>query len=161
MIRVLAVRNRQSAVRIDCRGLRARARCLLEELLGLTSYSLCIHLVGPVTSARVNWQFLRHEGPTDVITFDTREAAEDPPLCGELFICIAEAVRQARTFGTTWQEETVRYVVHGVLHLQGYDDRDAGSRRVMKRMEARLLRGVVPGSGRSAASRRRGVRASL
>ena len=45
-------------------------------------------------------------------------------LCctGKSFVCLDEAVRQARRFHTTWQSELVRYVVHGVLHLLGYDD---------------------------------------
>lgn len=151
MSRVIAVLNRQRTRRIDVRALRAQVRCLLEERLGLRSYSLGIHLVGPRTSARVNWEFLGHEGPTDVITFDNREGADDPPLCGELFICVEEAVRQAREFGTTWREEVLRYAVHGVLHLRGYDDLDPVSRRAMKRVEGRMLRSLeVPGSGTGA-----------
>ena len=56
------------------------------------------------------------------------------------FICVDEAVFQARKFGTSWQSETVRYVVHGVLHLLGHDDLRAAARCKMKREENRLLR---------------------
>jgi rRNA maturation RNase YbeY len=61
-------------------------------------------------------------------------------LHGEIFICIDDAVKQARQFRTAWQTETVRYLIHGVLHLVGYDDLSAADRRVMKREENRLLR---------------------
>ncbi len=61
-------------------------------------------------------------------------------LHGEIFICIEDAVRQAREFRTTWQSELVRYLIHGVLHLIGYDDLTAADRHVMKREENRLLR---------------------
>ena len=44
------------------------------------------------------------------------------PLHGEIFICVDEAVWQARKFRTSWQSEIVRYLVHGVLHLLGHDD---------------------------------------
>jgi ssRNA-specific RNase YbeY (16S rRNA maturation enzyme) len=64
-----------------------------------------------------------------------------PPVPhGELFICLDDAVAQAREFRTTWQRELVRYIVHGVLHLCGHDDHAAVPRRVMKREENRLLR---------------------
>ena len=43
-------------------------------------------------------------------------------LHGEIFICVDEAVLQARKFRTSWQSEIVRYLVHGVLHLLGHDD---------------------------------------
>jgi len=64
---------------------------------------------------------LRHAGATDVIAFDYSIRASH--LRGEIFICVDEALVQARRFRTTWQSESVRYVVHGVLHLLGFDDR--------------------------------------
>jgi probable rRNA maturation factor len=63
-----------------------------------------------------------------------------PPLHGEIFICLDEALLQARRFRTTWPSELVRYVVHGVLHLCGYNDQNARQRRQMKRVENQLLR---------------------
>ena len=89
----------------------------------------------------MNWQFLRHEGPTDIITFDHGSTPER--LFGEMFICVAEAERQAKEFGTTWQQELQRYVIHGILHLRGYDDLEPAKRRVMKQEENRLVRKVV------------------
>jgi len=58
---------------------------------------------------------------------------------GELFVCLDEAVGQCRRFRALWQSELVRYVVHGILHLRGYDDRQPAARRRMKREEERLL----------------------
>jgi probable rRNA maturation factor len=60
-------------------------------------------------------------------------------LHGELFICLEVAVAQARGFRTNWQTELARYVVHGVLHLRGFDDLQPAKRRKMKREEDRLL----------------------
>ena len=56
------------------------------------------------------------------------------------YFCLDEAVKQAREFRTTWQSELARYVVHGVLHLRGYDDLAPAPRRRMKREENRLVR---------------------
>jgi rRNA maturation RNase YbeY len=59
---------------------------------------------------------------------------------GEIFICVNEAILQARKFDTSWQSEVVRYIIHGVLHLLGFDDSTAGTRRKMKLEENRRLR---------------------
>lgn len=144
----LTICNRQRARRVDTRLLRQVTTELLVHVLSLESVTLGITLVGAAEMARVNWQFLQHEGSTDVITFDHSEnqisrrksATVRREINGELFICIADAVAQARSFRTTWPTELVRYIVHGVLHLLGHDDHGAPARRRMKREENRLVR---------------------
>jgi probable rRNA maturation factor len=66
-------------------------------------------------------------------------AAASFRLRGELFVCLDDAVKQAREFRTTWQSELVRYVIHGLLHLCGHDDLKPAARRRMKREENRIL----------------------
>jgi probable rRNA maturation factor len=53
---------------------------------------------------------------------------------------VDEAIAQARKYRCPWQSELARYVIHGALHLRGYDDKRAPSRSRMKREEERLLR---------------------
>lgn len=132
----VSLSNRQRDRKVDTRALRVLVQQVQAE--AGQSAELGIHLVGARRSAALNQQFLGHEGPTDIITFDHGSTPER--VCGELFICVAEAVRQAREFGTTWSEEVRRYVIHGILHLRGYDDLEPGARRVMKREENRLVR---------------------
>jgi probable rRNA maturation factor len=123
---------------------------------------LGIHLVAAPEMIRLNEQFLSHAGSTDVITFDHADSAGQasspvrtntvgpargrqdagPVLWGEIFICLDDAVAQARRFRTTWQSEVARYLIHGLLHLHGYDDRRPAARLKMKREENRLLREV-------------------
>jgi probable rRNA maturation factor len=133
------LRNRQRGRRLDLRLLRRIVRALLQEVLGYREYELDIHIVGGAEITRLNEEFLRHQGATDVITFDYA-AAGTRRLHGEIFVCLPEALAQARRFRTTWQRELVRYVVHGVLHLCGYDDRTTAERRRMKRAEDAALR---------------------
>ncbi len=144
----LAFSNRQRDRRINLRFLRRLLTQVLREELGLAQFELCFHFVSATEMARVNWQFLQHEGSTDVITFDhsaALAAARSTPsaLHGEAFICVADAVKQAAEFGTTWQSEVARYTVHAILHLLGYDDLQPAKRRVMKREENRLMRGLA------------------
>jgi probable rRNA maturation factor len=133
----LVIANRQRTKKINTRLLKEIVRALFSER-EITAAELGIHLVGAKEMARVNWQFLQHEGSTDVITFDHRDC--DLEIHGELFICVDDAVVQAKQFSTDWQSELVRYIVHGVLHLQGYDDLKPELRRTMKREENRLVR---------------------
>jgi len=146
----LTILNRQRVRCVDSRLLRRITRSLIEDLLNCVDCELGLQLVGAAEMAHVNKTFLQHSGSTDVITFDhtdlgmpgrrTSNPRPQPPLHGELFICLDDAVGQARAFRTTWQSEIVRYIVHGVLHLRGFDDRTARARQRMKREENRLLR---------------------
>lgn len=165
----LTFRNRQRDRRLNLPFLRRILRHVLTEQLCVPAAELCFHFVSAEEMARVNWQFLQHEGSTDVITFDYGQAADVGPKCapvgrgycragvaspgsagasahqpaalsGEAFICVADAVKQAREFGTSWQSEVIRYAVHALLHLCGYDDLQPAKRRVMKCEENRLMR---------------------
>lgn len=138
--RSLSLRDRQKVCRVDKRLLRRILTHYLRKVVAVSSYELCFHLVDAPEMAEVNWKFLEHEGSTDVITFDHSAAPDAENLYGEIFICLADAVSQARSFKTTWQSELTRYAVHGILHLQGHDDLSDDLRKVMKREENRGLR---------------------
>ena len=138
----IVIANRQRTKPVNARQLRAITEGLFETL-EIPEGELGINLVGAREMTLVNETFLKHEGSTDVITFDHADGATpaaSPALHGELFICVDEAILQARRFRTTWQSEVVRYVVHGVLHLLGHDDQRADRRRKMKQEENRLVR---------------------
>lgn len=135
--------NRQRARAVDTRLLRRMVQSLLEEIMGLEDFDLTLHLVNARAMAELNQMHLGHEGPTDVITLDY--AAKEAQLsansvAGEIFVCTDVVVEQARMFGVTWEEELARYIIHGILHLCGHDDRRAKQRSAMKREETRLLR---------------------
>ena len=150
----LAIANRQRVVSLNARLLRGITKALLVDLLELDDFELALILVRAPEMARINQTFLQHEGSTDVITFDyaenglpaSRQQGSNLPagrrqhVHGEIFICMDDAIAQAREFRTSWQSELARYVIHGVLHLRGYDDIRMADRRKMKRMENRLLK---------------------
>jgi probable rRNA maturation factor len=110
-------------------------------LLELETFDLAIHIIRAPEMARLNETFLQHSGSTDVITFDYSDSPKSS-LHGEIFICIDDASLQARQFRTSWQSELTRYIIHGILHLRGFDDIRTATRRKMKREENRLLREV-------------------
>jgi probable rRNA maturation factor len=135
--------NHQRTRKSNLRLLKQIAAALLDDL-NIEGAELGVHLVAAPEITWLNETFLQHQGSTDVITFDYSDARRRMPgarcpLHGEIYICVDEAVRQARKFRTSWQSEIVRYLVHGVLHLLGHDDSRAGERRNMKREEDRRL----------------------
>ena len=141
----IVIANRQRTKRINPRRLKQIIQAILAEL-NITSAELGVHLVGAKEMARVNWEYLQHEGSTDVITFNHHEPIskpQPPDMCpriyGELFVSVDDAISQAREFKTNWQSETVRYVVHGILHLLGHDDLKPDLRRKMRREENRMV----------------------
>jgi len=90
-------------------------------------------LVDDATIAKLNEQYHATPGPTDILSFDYGEGQ------GELIISVECAVRQAKRFRVTPSRELARYVVHGILHLHGYDDRAPEDRRRMRAAERRLI----------------------
>lgn len=142
----IVITNRQQTKKINLRLLKKIAGALPAELK-VENAELGINLVAAREMALINETFLKHEGSTDVITFDYSEKrktenGKQKCLSGEIFVCVDEAVLQARKFKTGWQSEIVRYIVHGVLHLLGHGDLKPDLRRKMKLEENRLLRGL-------------------
>lgn len=138
----IVVANRQRAKKINARLMKEITSAILADL-EMEHCELEINLVGAREMAALNEVFLHHRGSTDVITFDYSEGGKSRPnvgVSGEIFVSIDDAVLQAKQFKTSWQSELVRYAVHGILHLIGFDDLRAKPRQKMKREENRLLR---------------------
>ena len=140
MSNVLSIRNRQRVRRVNVPLLRRLLLHLLHEHFGTREFEIGLHLVNATKMAQLNEKFLGHAGSTDVITFDHSAGTNEPVLRGEIFISIPDALAQARQFRTSWPSELVRYAIHGLLHLRGYDDLQPARRREMKLEENRLLR---------------------
>ena len=80
----------------------------------------------------VNQQYLQHDYFTDIITFDYCEGVR---LSGDLFISVDSVRENAVEYGTELDEELNRVIVHGVLHLIGYDDHCDEDIQVMRSKE--------------------------
>ncbi len=85
--------------------------------------------------AKLNLDFLQHEGPTDVITFPLEEEQID----GEIYICPDVAKEQAVEYKCTFKDELLRLTAHGALHLCGYDDDTEEKRNKMHILETKYI----------------------
>ena len=105
---------------------------------GVRSAGLSIILLDGRRMRALNRQALGHDYITDVITFDLL-SVKGPRIEAEIYICLAEAERNARTYGEPLERELSRYIAHGILHLLGYDDATEKQRNLMREQEDRLL----------------------
>ncbi|MCZ6597583.1 MAG: rRNA maturation RNase YbeY [Planctomycetota bacterium] len=104
---------------------------------GRPGIELAVVFVDDETLARMHAEHLDDPAPTDVITFDLGEEGEGP--AGELYVSVERAREVARRRGVTAERELALYLVHGALHLCGFDDRDGADRERMRRAESELL----------------------
>jgi probable rRNA maturation factor len=120
--------------------------------------SISIALVDNAAIQAINRAHLGHDWPTDVVSFPLA-AADHPVLCGELVISTEMACAVAREIGVEPRDELALYVVHGLLHLCGFDDHDDAGIARMRRREAELLgsagiSSAAPNAGRVISSSR-------
>lgn len=134
----ISVRNLQRKVPVDVADLEKFGRKALElclrvprkkktDLMQLPQIS--VFIISDPRMASLHRQFMNESGPTDVMTFQH----------GEIFISAETARRNARRFVNTVARELRLYVVHGLLHLHGFDDRDEASARKMQIVQRKIL----------------------
>lgn len=84
----------------------------------------------------VNRQYLQHDYYTDIITFDYTKGNR---IAGDLFISLDTVRTNAEKFGTSYEDELYRVIIHGILHLCGINDKGPGEREIMEAAEDRAL----------------------
>lgn len=134
----IRVRNLQRKIPVNVVDLERFARKALDRCLGLSSAKktdltqareISVLIVSDRKMASLHRQFMNEAGPTDVMTFQH----------GEIFISAETAQRNGRRFGNTFARELRLYVVHGLLHLHGFDDREEAAARKMQSVQQKIL----------------------
>jgi len=143
----------------------ARLKMVMQTVLDderVAAAELSLAIVSDEEIHRVNREHLDHDYPTDVISFLYSSASSAPKskgagrarrgdglsLEGELVVSDETARREAPKHGSSPQSELELYVIHGLLHLCGYDDLTAPERRVMRRREREIV-ALIARSSRS------------
>jgi probable rRNA maturation factor len=133
------VRNRQRKIRVNVAELQDFATKAVRKSLQLRDEkntdlrrldAVFVWLISDRRMASLHRKFMHQTGPTDVLTFRH----------GEIFISVETAKRHARAFGTLLESELFLYIVHGLLHLHGFDDRMQPGAREMERTQEKILR---------------------
>ena len=137
---IIEISNRQTEVAINSAEYENLAERMLTHL-GITEAEISVAFVDNPTMAELNWRFLQHEGPTDIITFSLSEADADP-LEGELVISAPWAADIAARNGDQVADELALYLAHGLLHLTGQDDIEPADALEMRFQELGLLKAL-------------------
>jgi probable rRNA maturation factor len=138
----ISVMNKQRKVRFDLAWLRraadaALAECVLysgDEKFSLKKLPLVdVAIVSDATIARVHVEFMAIPGATDVITFDH----------GEIVVSAETALACAKEHRHSVEHELALYIIHGLLHLNGFDDTNASAKKKMFRVQDRVWQRVM------------------
>jgi probable rRNA maturation factor len=108
---------------------------------------LSVALLDAAAMGRLHARFMDDPSPTDVMTFD---GDRDLGTAGEICVCVDVAASYAASHGGEFEAELTLYLVHGYLHLAGFDDHTTPQRRRMRAAERRALdvvrrAGAMPG----------------
>lgn len=87
---------------------------------------------------QINQQFLNHDTLTDVITFPLSEVGD--PVYGEVYLSTDRIEENAKTFHVEYQNELLRVMIHGALHLCGYTDKSKAQQSQMREKEDYYLK---------------------
>ncbi len=132
------ITNRQKTLKIDRRRIRQAVTAIVRDA-GILQATISVAVVDDATIAALHEEFLDDPQPTDVLSFllDGSEGS----LEGEVVASADTARRCAPQYSATPEEELLRYVIHGTLHLVGYDDATPRQRTTMRRKERVYLTG--------------------
>jgi probable rRNA maturation factor len=134
--------NRQSSYEISLEKIEQTARVILGEL-DCPEGEISILIVDDPQIEKLNRKYLNRNGPTDVIAFPMREGEFrhiSPQLLGDVVISTDTAAKEARNSGVSMEQRLNELLVHGILHLFGYDhEKSAQEARKMAKMSQQLL----------------------
>jgi probable rRNA maturation factor len=119
--------------RIPVKWIKKAGQFVLREESWSGSGMLSIVLVDDSEIQKLNNEFLGKAFPTDVIAFPFPDAQDE--IWGEIYISVDRAREQAKQYRVSYLEELVRLVIHGILHLLGYNDQIESDRKKMKEKE--------------------------
>ena len=138
--------NNESGIEVDEAALVRLATSVMDQLRIHPLAELSILLVDEPTMTAYHVKYMGEDGPTDVLSFPMDELRppddeEEPPegLLGDIVLCPSVTATQAAEHGRTAEEETEYLLVHGLLHLLGYDHAEAAEKAEMFGLKDKLL----------------------
>ncbi|MDD5452130.1 MAG: rRNA maturation RNase YbeY [Desulfovibrionales bacterium] len=137
----ILISNKQKTIRIDRRKIREKAEKLLRNLAHPDA-ELSILFVNDEEITRLNELYLKRSGPTNVISFPMQSPdlpGIHPEILGDVVISMETAGREAGQEDISLEAKTDWLLVHGILHLLGYDHEKAKDARAMFKKEKEML----------------------
>lgn len=132
----IGISNEQESLEVDVVRLRQAVEWILSDAEIYTA-EISVAIIDDPTMHQLNREHLNHDYPTDVLSFvlDRSESSLD----GEVIVSADTAIARATEFCLPPEDELLLYVIHGTLHLVGYDDKEASKRALMRQQELHYL----------------------
>ncbi|MGN6732477.1 MAG: rRNA maturation RNase YbeY [Candidatus Binatia bacterium] len=133
--------QRGAGKKLPSRKIKKIALTIL-ELVGEKNAELSLALIGSVEMKKLNAKYRKKDYPTDVLSFPVGGILpKETRLLGDVVVSVEKAAEQAKARGYSPEQELVTLLIHGIVHLMGYDhERSAREARAMRRVEKRIYR---------------------
>jgi probable rRNA maturation factor len=133
----IEILNLQKIKKVNLQKLRVAVNRIL-AILGLPDEKISLVFCDNVFIINLNKKIFRLKNPTDVISFPMA-GDFDMGYLGEVVVSVEEAVVRAKDYGNTWEKELMLYIIHGILHLIGYDDITKIKKNKMDKKQQEIL----------------------
>ena len=133
----IEITNSQRIKRINLKELKTFLKKIF-SLLNISQKRISILFCDNKEIKKLNKKFFNKAQATDVIAFSLQDEFEKDYL-GEVIVSVEQAVKISAEYGNTWKKELLLYLVHGILHLLGYDDIKKADRLKMEKKQQQIL----------------------
>ncbi|MCM8826225.1 MAG: rRNA maturation RNase YbeY [Candidatus Omnitrophica bacterium] len=133
----MEIKNLQNLKRIN----QSEISLIVERLLNLLSIEdkyISLVFCDNRFIKKLNYLYFGKDLPTDVISFNLQDKF-NPNYLGEVIVSVEEALVNSKVYGTDWKEEIILYIIHGLLHILGYDDNSIKNKKIMEAKQRELL----------------------
>lgn len=132
--------NSQHLIEVSSQQVHDLVTCILQKEQ-VTCDEVSIHFVTVQDISKLHEEYFDDPSPTDCISFPMDDQEDDSfyKILGEIFVCPEVALEYSQANLLNFEEELTLYVVHGILHLLGYDDIDEEDEALMRSKEASCM----------------------
>ena len=134
----IAVRNLQKIVKINRSCLKNLVKKIC-NFLNLNKGYLSLVFADNEVVKELNRRYLKKNNPTDVLAFDLTDNFQPQELSAEVIISVEKAEENSKIFSTDLREELLLYIIHGLLHLSGFEDKTSLQKKEMRKKEKEII----------------------
>jgi len=138
---MIEIINLHKTKKINLKRLIGNLKKIL-ALLSAKSLDISIVLCDNKFITRINKKFFKKNNPTDVISFPLKDNFRNNYL-GEVIVCVQEASLRAKEYNNTFDKELLLYLIHGILHLLGYEDTTKKQRARMEKKQSEIIAKLI------------------
>jgi len=140
----ITIRNLQTKVPVSPKRVIKIVQKVLSSEGIRKSGEITVSFVNDKEIKKLNLNYLGKNRPTDVIAFDVAHPKLPDKIFADIVISSERAIDNARAFKTSPLFEVYLYIIHGVLHILGYDDRKKEDKLIMQKKQSDLLKDITP-----------------